>query len=335
MAVPSFETMHEDLTALQQFCIRAGKQPYIHDGDRKNSFTSSGWPEHRKDWLTFSEAVDALQRGVKVYHDGTFQPVDGIGFLITRSGHDAKRPLGGDIDCCRNPITGLISPWAAAFLQSIQPFHTEISPSRCGLRFFVWGHLPNERDNMFGSGSQDDLTEDDREAILVAKPKAREKLAKGEKAFNGLEIYEANRHLTITGQKLAEYCFPSVDRTEAISQALEPFIVAETVGKVAEEVKQSGRGKLPHLSVLNVIDTTGFSDSGGQLFGSHPTLGSTTGKNLVVDPKADVWAYMHNKPSKGAPGGDAWIWLACECGAVRWEDAGKGVLRDRELLKRH
>lgn len=330
----NFDAVHQDLTALPQFCIRAGKQPYVHDGDRKNSFTSSGWPEHRKDWLTFSEAVDAVRRGVKVYHDGTYQPADGIGFLVTRSNQEAQRPMGGDLDCCRNPMTGLISPWATAFLQSVQPFYTEISPSKCGLRFFVWGHLPNEMDNVFGSGPQDDLSEDDKETILTAKPKAREKLVKGNPAFNGLEIYEANRHLTVTGLKLAEYCFSSEDRTDALSNALKPFLGAEAVGKVAEEVKQAGRGKLPHLNILDVIDTKGFTESGGQLFGSHPTEGSSTGQNLVIDPRSDVWAYMHNKPSKGAPGGDAWVWLACECGALAWGRAGAGALKDGQVMRK-
>jgi len=47
-----------------------------------------------------------------------------------------------------------------------------------------------------------------------------------------------------------------------------------------------------------------------------------------------VWAYMNNKPAKGAPGGDSWTWLACECGAVSWEQAGAGVLKDANVMRK-
>ena len=88
----------------------------------------------------------------------------------------------------------------------------------------------------------------------------------------------------------------------------------------------------PELYILDVIDTKGFTESGGQLFGSHPTEGSSSGRNLVINPSKGVWAYMHDKPAKGAPGGDAWTWLACECGAVSWEQAGAGALKDANVM---
>jgi len=129
----------DDLANLTQFCIRCGKQPYVKDGPRKNSFTSSGWSLHPKDWMTFAEATEALQNGAKVWHDGKMQPATGIGFLVARSSPEVKRPLGGDIDCCRNPDTGMISSWAAVFLQEIFPFYTEVSPSGCRPKVLLLG----------------------------------------------------------------------------------------------------------------------------------------------------------------------------------------------------
>lgn len=325
-----FEAIHEDLKARKQFCIRAGKQPYIQDGTR-NTFTSSGWPEHRQDWLTFSEATEALQTGVKVWHAGGYRRADGIGFLVARDGQDGAQVLGGDLDCCRDPETGAMSQWAESYLQKVNPFYVEVSPSKCGLRFFVWGRLPGGRDKIFGNGPQDDLPQESRERILTAKPKAREKLAKGEPAFNGLELYESGRHLTLTGWKVAEFCFAKEDQTKAIEVALTPFLAGEATEKATEGVKREGRRGLPSLDILDVISTRGFIKSGGQLFGSHPTLGSTTGRNLVVDPSTGVWAYMHNGINSG---GDAWLWLACECGAIAWEKAGAGALRDRAILEK-
>jgi putative DNA primase/helicase len=332
MAAPLFDNIPEELTSLQQFCVRVGKRPFIRDGKLKNSF-SGEWTDTLNERLTFSEALEALQKPVKVWHEQRYHPVDGMGFLVIRSSLDVKRPLGGDLDCCRDPVTGAISPWAAAFLQDIQPFYCEVSPSKCGLRFFVWGHLPNERASVFGNGPQDDQPEETREKILTAKPKAREKLEKGEPVFNGLEFYESGRHLTITGECLADYCYPSEDRSASVSQALEPFLdedEAEDARKAADEAKREDRGGLTRLDILDVIDTTGFIESGGQLFGSHPTLGSTTGRNLVVNPGKGVWAYMHNGINSG---GDAWTWLACECGAVQWERAGHGALKDATVMR--
>lgn len=317
-----YSQVHHDLTGLKQFCVRCEKQPYVHDGT-KNTFKPS-WT-NPQDWLTFAEALDALQRQAKVFYQGEMRAVTGIGWLCRRG---EPQILGGDLDCCRDPETGLISPWATAFLQQVKPFYAEVSPSKCGIRFFSWGRLPGERAKVFDNGPQDDMPEETRKRILETKPKAKEKLAMGEPAFNGLELYESGRHLTLTGEKLDEYCFAKEDVTEAVSQALAPFIEAEPVKKAPK--KQSGN-KLPLLDIQNVINCNGFTEEGGQLFGPHPTLGSTTGKNLVVNPGKNVYCYMHDGIDAG---GDPWVWLACECGAVPWEQAGSGALDNSQVIKK-
>jgi len=40
---------------------------------------------------------------------------------------------------------------------------------------------------------------------------------------------------------------------------------------------------------------------------------------------------MHNGINAG---GDPWVWLACECGAVPWARAGAGVLKDSQVVKK-
>ena len=321
-------TLHEIMKARKQFCIRCDKQPFIRNTKRPNSFTSS-WT-NPQGWLTFAEALEALQKGTKVRHDDKLQAANGIGWLTARDDTDGPQVIGGDLDCCVDPETRYVSPWADTFLQTVQPFYTELSPSCCGIRFFVLGHLG--RDSITGYGPQDDLPAESRERILVAKPSARKKLEKGKLAFNGLELYETNRHLSITGLKLNARCYPAEDRTTAISQVLAPFIVTETVGKAGKDVKKpSGKGSLPLLDILSVIDAMGFTEEGSQLFGPHPTLGSTGGRNLVVSPQKNVYCYMHDGINAG---GDPWVWLACECGAVPWENAGSGVLKDRTVLRK-
>lgn len=311
MAASFFSLPHE-MASLRQYCVRVGKRPFIRKKPPKRGFSAKWQDTENNERLTLTEALKAAQEPVKVWDDGRDKPVEGIGFLVERSTHDVKKPLGGDLDCCRDPMTGAVSPWAEAFLQAIQPFHTEVSLSKCGIRFFTWGHLPEYTDSIFGHGPQDDQSAQTRERILAAKPNARAKWERSELVFNGLELYEDKRHLTLTGDVLEGFCYPQKDRTEAIKQALESFMVADRLSQMEENLKKSSGTRLPKLDILKVIDTKGFIESGGQLFGSHPTEGSSSGRNLVIDPTRGVWAYMHNKPAKGDPGGDAWTWLARE-----------------------
>ena len=183
---------------------------------------------------------------------------------------------------------------------------------------------------MNGYGDQDDLPASDREAILTAKPKAREKIAKGKPAFNGVELYVNSRHLTITGDKLPTYCYAPEDRTNALAEALKDYLAEEQPIKKSKSTKKAG--SFPPLNILQVIDTTGFEEHGGELVGSHPTEGSITGANLKVNPGKGVWSYLHDFKGGTAPGGDAWMWLACECGAVPWMSAGAGMMVDPVVI---
>jgi len=353
----SFEDVPEELRALKQFCLRAEKQPYVKNA--RGGFSAKGWQADRERWLTFDEAIEALQRGVEVYHKDASWKVEGIGILIIGDGLDHPQFLGGDLDCCRDPETAFVSPWAREFLQKVKPFYTEVSPSGCGFRYFVMGKLPNGRYQITGFGPQKDLPKETIERILRAKPKARDKIIRGEPAFNGLEFHESGepkngivpaKHLTITGRRIEEFCYPKEDRTQEINEALQPIIqeseklaakasakprIEDIVGPTpawAQEMdKFLAEKRLPALSILKVIDTSGFEESGGQLFGPHPILGSTTGKNLVVNPAENQYCWMHNGINAG---GDAYVWLAHEFCGVPWDVQGEGLLKDRVLLKK-
>ena len=326
-----------EMAALRQYCVRVKKRPFVRAKDSQNKYVGTWKLEDGNTRLTLSEAMEAARKPVMVWDDER-KPVDGIGFLVERSTPDIKKPLGGDLDCCRDPLTGAASPWATEFLQKVRPFRTEVSLSECGFRYFVYGHLPDGSASVSGYGPQADQPEEIRERILTAKPKAREKWEKGNPTFNGFELYEDERHLTLTGEALPELCYPPEDRTDAIKEALmqllPPAPDATWLNKMCADLKKGSGGRLPALSILDVIDTHNFTESGGQLSGPHPTEGSSTGRNLVIDPSKGVWAYMHDKQPGTAPGGDAWTWLACECGAVKWEEAGAGALKDRAVFEK-
>jgi len=53
-------------------------------------------------------------------------------------------------------------------------------------------------------------------AILDVKPGLQDKIKAGEPAFNAVELYETDRHLSLTGDYLGG--FEAVDRTQEIAE---------------------------------------------------------------------------------------------------------------------
>ncbi|HOL44609.1 MAG TPA: hypothetical protein PK659_10180, partial [Methanothrix sp.] len=75
------------------------------------------------------------------------------------------------------------------------------------------------------------------------------------------------------------------------------------------------------IRIDQVIELSGFERVGEQMAGPHPAHGSTTGRNLAVDPSRGVWhCFRHGT------GGDAWLLLAVLEGAVPCENARPGAL---------
>src|SRR6266567_4909839 len=98
---------------------RQTKIPYQLDG-RKASSTDP------KTWTTFDKAFQLFEQG----------KFDGVGFVFS-----ADDPyLGIDLDACRNPATGALTPWANQIVQRIDSY-TEISPSGTGVKVIARARL--------------------------------------------------------------------------------------------------------------------------------------------------------------------------------------------------
>lgn len=105
------------------------------------------------DWATFGRAMAGFNAG----------KFDGIGFVLTKDD-----PFTGvDLDHCVDPATGVVEPWALAIIYQLHSY-TERSPSRAGLRIFLFGRLPPDR-----------------------------------RRKGPIEFYDAGRYLTVTGDHLA------------------------------------------------------------------------------------------------------------------------------------
>jgi len=100
----------------------------------------------------------------------------GIGICL-----DDKTPIGIDLDHCRCPAFNLITPWAQTIINEIGSY-SEVSPSGKGIRIFAnGGPLP---------------------------PQGRKK--------GPVEVYEAGRYLTVTGNHVNETPTDIKNRPEAI-----------------------------------------------------------------------------------------------------------------------
>lgn len=83
-----------------------------------------------------------------------------------------------------------------------------------------------------------------------------------------------------------------------------------------------------NVSILDAIDTSGFSESGGQLFGEHPVHGSETGHNLVVNPDKNSW-WCGRCETGGGPA----LWVAVEEGIIDCSEARPGALTGRTFIE--
>jgi hypothetical protein len=204
------------------------------DWDKPPASVSSGGLASSTDprtWSTFEQAEAA-------YHGGG---LDGLGFVLHAEEGDATAVVAIDLDHCRDAQTGVIEAWALHIIGTINSY-TEVSPSGCGVRIFLFGRLP----------------------------------ANGRK--KGLyENYETSRYVTVTGQHLAGTPLTVEPRQAALETIhrrvwpehwaggnghAPPGVTAGTPTDLddAELVRRAGEARNgPRFRQLWAGDTTGFT----------------------------------------------------------------------------
>ncbi len=139
-----------------------------------DGFGSSTNPET---WCDFQSAYEASER----------ERVDGVGFALGDLG-DGLTLVGVDLDDCRNPETGELTPEAETVIRKIGGYW-EISPSGTGVKGLFYGTKP------------------------------RGKCKRGD-----FEIYGGGRYFTITGRLLPGCSRELIDASEALRWFHETFI---------------------------------------------------------------------------------------------------------------
>lgn len=158
---PIVENIPMELKPLHQWVnwywlFKGGKwiKPPINPKTRKG-----GSHSNPSTWGTFEQALENLQR---------CKWLAGIGFAFS-----TEDPYAGvDLDDCRNPETGEITPFAMNIIQRLNSY-TEISPSQRGVKIIIKGSLPKYVSE--GGGKNEELR---------------------------IEVYDRTRYFTITGQVL-------------------------------------------------------------------------------------------------------------------------------------
>jgi putative DNA primase/helicase len=145
-------------------------------------------------WSTFDQAMAAYATG----------HVDGIGLVVCRT----NGIVAGDLDHCRDPKTGEITPEALAIIRALNTY-TEISPSAEGFRWFAKGPLPG----------------------------------KGRKRGT-VEVYNHARYVTVTGQHLEGTPTTIEPRQEAIDALLTRVFGTQQAGPEPQNPHPDGDASL-------------------------------------------------------------------------------------------
>jgi len=147
------------------------KVPYRADGQGRAASNRDAT------WCDFEAARDAYLRRV--------QDADGVGF-VTGDG-----VTGGDVDDCRDPITGELTPEAAAIIAEARTY-AEVSPSSTGARFW---------------------------ALTDSAPGKR-------KRRGSVELYPSGQYLTVTGAQLDDTPDDLKHRTDQLAAIHARYIAA-------------------------------------------------------------------------------------------------------------
>jgi putative DNA primase/helicase len=135
LITPTTENIPEQLTERPQWVcwrleMRGGKPtkvPYIAGTNSRASSTDL------LTWSSFEYALAAYEAGEP--------PYDGIGFVFC-----SADPFAGiDLDDCRDPESGVISPWAQSIISRVQEGYVEASPSGTGVHIIVEGAVRDGR----------------------------------------------------------------------------------------------------------------------------------------------------------------------------------------------
>jgi len=117
---------------------RWAKRPFRIIGVRAASTNDpEGWGTFKLAWWRYQKNKDSaarLAKSGKVPHLSELS--DGLGFLFV----EGDGFCGIDLDDCRDPVTGVIAPWAWKIILALASY-AEVSPSGTGVKIIIRGYI--------------------------------------------------------------------------------------------------------------------------------------------------------------------------------------------------
>jgi putative DNA primase/helicase len=172
--------------------------------------------------------LETTSARVKEAVEHNSRAVDGFGYVFVRSEEPSDDDVFGlDLDCCRDPDTGELTPLAARIVKDFATY-AEVSPSQLGIKLIGRGRLPMRKG-------------------------MRKKLPDGQE----VELYDWGRFFTLTGARV-EGAPPDLTDCRAALAAL----VAEFFGEEKEEAESAPtpRGSSHPLDSRCVSDVATVDD---------------------------------------------------------------------------
>lgn len=186
-------------------------------------------------WADYAAALAAINAAAKSDPGAA----DGLGFVFHGDGL-----FGLDIDGCRDPVTGEVSPFARRLIDQFATY-TEVSPSGMGVKLLGRGSMP-------------------------AGWKGKKKKPKG--IAEEIEVYDRGRYFTVTGQALDGSPADLADCGVALAAFLAEFWPAELT-TAAKSAAPRPAGPLTDSEVIDKITRTAKNAGDGRRLWRGDTSG--------------------------------------------------------------
>lgn len=327
-----------ELQDINHWVLEINKQPFDQNGN------TTGWNDPESGfWMSFWDAIALWKKYPEKY--------DCVGFIAYADpDRDDEQFVFVDLDNCVDPYTGEPTAWGREIVELLRDWGcpTYHSFTKTGFRAVFKGRVPGDASILTGRHGPQDVPDEIKEHIMEVKPSLKEK--KGV-VWNGLELFEHNKNVTFCHPLLPGFSetVPILSK-EQIDKLVSSTIPDHNSKKGGRKKPSSGRknvkgsehsrwvqvGSLPRLKMCKVMDVrndSGWHFNGEEWNGPHPIEDSSTGHNTWINYEDDVWSYFHMWDGGSAPGGDGWLWLACEIGIIDWMEAGPGLLEDADVIK--
>lgn len=106
-------------------------------------------------------------------------------------------------------------------------------------------------------------------------------------------------------------------------KAFEPVIIGkEKLGKNETKPEYKAPLKPDSLAMKDLVDVSGFKQSGNKFQGPHPIHGSSTGTNFVVDFESNEWVCFRH-----GTGGGPLQWIAVSTGVISCQESTPGKIK--------